>query len=106
MIDQLSVEQLKAKFDAGEKFVLVDVRQANELDICKIEGAVHIPLHELTQRAGELDPQDELVIQCHHGGRSQRAAEYLLSQGFKNVSNLAGGIEDWAVRIDPNMARY
>jgi rhodanese-related sulfurtransferase len=106
MIEQLSAEQLKAKFDAGEKFVLVDVRQANELDICKITGAVHIPLHELTQRAGELDQGAEIVLQCHHGGRSQRAAEYLASQGFKNLANLAGGIEDWAAKIDPNMARY
>lgn len=106
MIDQLSVDDLKKKIDAGEKFVLVDVRQANELDICKIAGAVHIPLHELTQRAGELDPNAEIVLQCHHGGRSQRAAEYLASQGFKNLANLAGGIEEWAAKIDPGMARY
>lgn len=106
MIDQLSVDDLKKKFDAGEKIVLVDVRQANELDICKIDGAIHIPLHELTQRVGELDPSSEIVMQCHHGGRSQRAAEFLVSQGFRNVANLAGGIEAWAVHIDPNMARY
>lgn len=106
MIDQLSVDDLKRKLDAGEKFVLVDVRQANELDICKIAGAIHIPLHELTQRVGELDPSSEIVMQCHHGGRSQRAAEFLVSQGFRNVANLAGGIEEWAARIDPDMARY
>ncbi|MBN8221282.1 MAG: sulfurtransferase [Spirochaetes bacterium] len=106
MIDQLSVHDLKKKFDAGEKFVLVDVRQANELDICKIAGAVHIPLHELTQRVNELDPSAEIVMQCHHGGRSQRAAEFLVAQGFRNVANLAGGIEAWAVHIDPGMARY
>jgi len=106
MIEQLSVRDLKKKLDAKENLVLVDVRQANELDICKIQESIHIPLHELNTRFAELDKNAEIVMQCHHGGRSQRAAEFLVGQGYKNVSNLAGGIEDWASHIDPEMAHY
>ena len=106
MVDQITVHDLKTKMDKGEKFVLVDVRMQNELDICRFENAVHIPLHLLTVRFNELDPQAEIILTCHHGGRSLQAAHFLVNQGYRNVSNLVGGIDAWASLIDPGMARY
>lgn len=106
MVEQVTVHDLKAKIDRGENFVLVDVRNANELDICRFENAVHIPLHLLTARLNELDPQSEIILTCHHGGRSMQAAHFLINQGYRNVANLVGGIDAWAAQIDPNMAKY
>lgn len=106
MVEQLSVHDLKKKMDAKENFTLVDVRQQNELDICKFENALHIPLHEFAARFSELDKSQEIIVTCHHGGRSQQAANFLVQQGYRNVANLVGGIDAWASHIDPDMAHY
>jgi adenylyltransferase/sulfurtransferase len=106
MVEQITVHDLKEKMDKGEKFVLVDVRNQNELDICKFDNAVHIPLHQLSVRFTELDPDAEIILACHHGGRSLQAAHFLFNQGYRKVSNLMGGIDAWACHIDPTMARY
>jgi adenylyltransferase/sulfurtransferase len=106
MVDQITVHDLKAKIDKGEKFILVDVRNQNELDICKFDNAVHIPLHLLAVRYRELPQDAEIILTCHHGGRSMQAAQFLVNQGYRNVSNLVGGIDAWAAQIDSNMARY
>ncbi|GAB4430646.1 MAG: rhodanese-like domain-containing protein [Turneriella sp.] len=106
MVNQITVHDLKAKMDKGEKFVLVDVRMQNELDICRFDSAVHIPLHLLATRFNELDPESEIILTCHHGGRSMQAAYFLVNQGYRNVANLVGGIDAWATHIDPQMAKY
>ncbi|HRP69327.1 MAG TPA: rhodanese-like domain-containing protein [Turneriella sp.] len=106
MVEQISVFELKKKLDNKASITLVDVRQVNELDICKLPEAKHIPLHILMHRLDELDRSSEIIMMCHGGGRSQRAAEFLVSQGFTNVANLVGGIDAWAAQIDSNMARY
>lgn len=105
-IKQISVEQLKEKMDKKESFRLIDVREEEEYKTAHIEGSTLIPLSQLTQRAQELKADEELIVHCHHGGRSQRACEYLAAQGFKNVANLSGGIDAWSVKIDPNVPRY
>ena len=105
-IPEISVEELKARLDRQEDFVLLDVREPFEWDIAKIPGAILIPLGELPSRLSELDPSGELVIQCKSGGRSANAVQFLQSNGFSKVSNLAGGILAWADRIDPSVPRY
>ncbi len=105
-IPEITVEDLKARIDSKEKFVLLDVREPFEWDIAHIEGAKLIPLGELAARLGELNPADEIVVQCKSGGRSGRAVEFLQQNGFSRVSNLAGGILAWADRIDPSIERY
>lgn len=105
-IPEISVEDLKARLDRKENFVLVDVREPFEWDIARIPGAVLIPLGELPSRLVELNPDDDLVIQCKSGGRSAHAVEFLKQQGFSKVSNLAGGILAWSDRIDPGVPRY
>ena len=106
-INQISVEELKRKLDAKESFRLIDVREESEYEIAHIEGAVLLPLSELSRKGiQELKPDEELVLHCHHGGRSQRACEFLKTEGFKSVSNLAGGIDAWSQKIDPKVPRY
>jgi len=106
VVEQISVTELKKKIDNNDNFILIDVRQVNELDICKIASAKHIPLHILMHRLDEIDRSSTVIMMCHVGGRSQRAAEFLVSQGYTDVYNLAGGIDAWAAQIDSTMARY
>jgi adenylyltransferase/sulfurtransferase len=102
-----SVHELHDKMRAGEKFTLVDVRESDEWQMCRLPGAQLIPLSQFTCRAPqELNAQDRIILYCHHGIRSAKAQQFLLSQGFTDVTNLAGGIDDWALHIDTSMRRY
>ena len=105
-IPEISVEELKARLDREENFVLLDVRDPFEWDIARIPGAILIPLGELPTHLGEINPSDDLVIQCKSGGRSANAVQFLQQQGFSKASNLAGGILAWSERIDPTVPRY
>lgn len=106
-VKQITVEELNNRIENREAFKLVDVREKDEYDICQIQGSTLIPLSEFQNKAmQELKPEDDLVIHCHHGGRSQRACEYLMSLGFKKVVNLAGGIDAWSQKVDPKVPRY
>jgi adenylyltransferase/sulfurtransferase len=91
---------------AGTPLVVVDVREPQEWDICHLPGAVLIPLGELPQRLGELDPAVPVVCQCRSGIRSARAAQFLRLQGFQDVRNLTGGILAWADEVDPTVPKY
>ena len=108
MIPQLSaVELARWRADASRAAPLVvDVREAWELELCRIDGALPIPLGQIAQRADELPRDRPLVMVCHHGGRSQHAATLLAGAGFTQVHNLRGGIESWALDVDPTMKRY
>lgn len=91
---------------AGEPLALVDVRQAFERELATLPGDLWIPLAELPQRLAELPSDRPLVVYCHVGGRSARAVEFLRRQGLARAYNLAGGIDAWAARVDPAIARY
>jgi rhodanese-related sulfurtransferase len=86
--------------------LLLDVREASEYAICHIVGSRHIPMNLIPQAHAELDPEQEIVVICHHGMRSARVANYLLQIGFSKVLNLAGGIHAWACEVDPEMPTY
>lgn len=104
-IHQLSAPELKAMLDKSETFELVDVRTDEERAVASIEGSrlLDRAYHdELVQR----DRDTPLVFQCHHGIRSQQAAEYFRQQGFRNLSNLMGGIDAWSLLVDPSVNRY
>ena len=98
--------ELARRIARGDALVLLDVREPAELAICRIRGSRAIPLGELARRAGELDPDQPIVCICHHGIRSANAAAVLAAQGFESVFNLSGGIERWALEVDPSLARY
>lgn len=92
--------------ERGEGAVLLDVREPSEYALVHVEGARHIPMGEIPARLGELDPACAYVVMCHHGGRSQRVALFLASQGYGQVMNLSGGIDAWAQALDPSLPRY
>jgi adenylyltransferase/sulfurtransferase len=103
----ITVEELKAKIDGGEKFRLIDVREPSEYRAARIEGAELKPLGQIAQWAQELvDRDEEIILHCHHGMRSDRACQFLAAQGFTNLRNLIGGIDDWSIKIDPSVVRY
>jgi len=86
--------------------LLVDVREPWEFAYCRIDGSLSIPLGELARRRDELPRERPLVLVCHHGHRSQHAAMLLAGAGFAQVHNLQGGVESWAVDVEPGMRRY
>lgn len=106
-VPQMSVQQLRAALDAGEDLVLLDVREAVELQLASLPGALHIPMGQVTARMiTDLDPDRRIVVMCHHGIRSWQVALYLHGMDFADVHNLAGGIDAWSREIDPSVPRY
>ncbi|MBJ12648.1 MAG: hypothetical protein CMG62_06170 [Candidatus Marinimicrobia bacterium] len=102
----VSVKQLKKLLDSGEKsFELLDVREKNELMICQISKAVHIPMMSIPKRMGEININKNIIVMCHSGVRSMQVCSFLNGNGY-NAINLEGGIDAYAVEIDSNMKRY
>ncbi len=103
----ITAEELKSQMDSGEKFRLIDVREPHEYDHAKIAGAELKPLGQIMLWSQELSDQDEaIVLHCHHGMRSDRACQFLAAQGFSNLKNLIGGIDEWSLKVDPSVPRY
>jgi molybdopterin/thiamine biosynthesis adenylyltransferase/rhodanese-related sulfurtransferase len=103
---EISAVELKQRLDRGDKLKILDVREPNEYQINRIEGSQLMPLGEVPRRYAELDPDEELIVQCKMGGRSAKAADFLRSVGFKRVLNLKGGILDWIDKVDPSQPKY
>ena len=97
---------VKARLDRGEDFVLVDVREQHEWDICNIPGAKLIPLSEFEDRMDELDTDADIVLHCKMGGRSAKAQDILFANGYSKVKNMVGGVTRWADDVDPSMPKY
>ena len=102
----ITVRELKARMDKGDKIFLLDVREPHEYSMAKIEGSVLIPLGQVPHSLKQLDPSAEIVAYCHKGMRSADAVGFLLQQGFSNVKNLIGGIDAWSIEIDQSVPRY
>jgi rhodanese-related sulfurtransferase len=105
-VKQLSATELKNKIQQEEKLFFLDVREPHEFKYAHIANSVLIPLNQIPNRLGELDPQQEIVVICHHGIRSQQAANYLVQSGYKNIANLTGGIDAWSCSCDSSVRRY
>lgn len=103
---EIAPRELAKQLAAGGDLLVVDVREPFEWEICRLEGAIHLPLRELPGRMGELDRRSEIVTVCHHGQRSLRAREILRGAGFNQVRSLKGGVDAWAVEVEPGMERY
>ena len=89
----------------NEEATLLDVREASELAICKIEGALHIPLSEIPDRYDALPKDQPIIVFCHHGMRSLNVQNFLISKGFDNIINMQGGIHAWSLDVDSQVAR-
>jgi adenylyltransferase/sulfurtransferase len=103
---EITALDLKEELDAGKPIVLLDVREPHEYEIASIAGARLIPLGELPERLAELDDHAEIVTHCHHGIRAAKALEILRAAGYSKARMLRGGIDAWAVNVDPEMPRY
>lgn len=111
---EISVQDVAAKVAADEKFIWLDVREPNELSAAAIENerVVNVPLSKLAQEQvaalpAEAQAKDaEIVVFCHHGGRSGQVTSWLRNQGWTNVLNMSGGIDNWARTIDASIGRY
>ena len=107
-MQQLGVIQL-AEWLADEnrpKPLLLDVREPGEIALCCIDGSFVVPMHTVPLRCDEIDPARDVVVICHHGGRSMQVATFLERKGYASVFNLEGGVEAWACQVDPGMRRY
>jgi len=103
---QFRPAELATHLQAGHAPTLLDVREPWEWNLCRLPGAILIPMRDLPVRLQELNKEAETVVICHHGVRSYQAARYLESLGFENVINLSGGVAAWADEVDPAMPRY
>ncbi|MCE0485087.1 MAG: rhodanese-like domain-containing protein [Methylacidiphilales bacterium] len=105
-METITAPELKTRL-AAKDFRLIDVREADEWATARIPEAELIPLSQFQQRAlQELSPEETVIVYCHHGMRSARAQGFLKAQGFSNVINLTGGIDAWALQVNPSMKRY
>jgi rhodanese-related sulfurtransferase len=102
---EITPAQLQQRL-AASALQLVDVRRDEEVALGTLAGAIHIPLHHLPELWHQLNPQLPTVTLCHHGVRSLQAAGLLLANGFVHVQSLKGGLDAWALQIDPNFPRY
>jgi rhodanese-related sulfurtransferase len=105
-VREVSPEELKAQVDAGAAPLVLDVREPWELEIASLPFARHIPMDQITDRIGELDPAQPITVICRAGGRSLTVARYLVRHGFQSVANLTGGILAWGERIDASLRPY
>lgn len=105
---EIDVLAVKSMMDSDANFLLLDCRRTDEYEVARIEQAQLIPMDELSQRLDELeDHRDrQIVVHCHHGGRSLMVARWLREQGFPRAQSMAGGIEAWSVLVDPECPRY
>ena len=104
--ESITPTELKARMDRGDQPMILDVRNPEEIAICRIEGSKVIPLPELANRLGELDANQPLVVHCKSGVRSQKAITLLKEHGFRRLINLTGGILAWIDEVDPSLPRY
>ena len=108
-VPEMTVAELKARIDRGDRLFILDVREPNEFQICRIVGSTLVPLGELPRRLAELPSgpdAPDIVVHCKMGGRSAKAVRQLTEKGFTRVQNLKGGILEWIDRIDPTQAKY
>jgi rhodanese-related sulfurtransferase len=103
----IDVTELSQMLSDENASLLLDVREPWEFEHCNINGSVNIPLSEIPSRLQELGEKNDIVVICHHGGRSWQVASFLENQNIcETIMNLEGGIDAWAIQIDPEMPRY
>jgi rhodanese-related sulfurtransferase len=104
---EITPEEVKMKLDRGEEFTLVDVREPWEVETAHLDAAILIPVGDVPSRAHqELDPEDHIVVICHHGVRSMSVTAWLRQQGFEKAQSMRGGIDTWSRRVDGTVPTY
>ncbi len=106
---ETSPQDVQQRIDAGELLVLVDVREAEEFAVTRIEGATLIPMRSIPANLEQLEAKARnatLIVFCHHGVRSLNVVDWLREQGVSNCQSMAGGIDNWSAIVDPSVPRY
>jgi len=105
---EIDVQSVQELLNSKADFLLLDCREPQEFEHCRIDGSVLIPMNETPRRLDELEPYRDkrIVVHCHHGGRSHNVGQWLIGQGFQRVQNMSGGIDAWSLAIDPEIPRY
>lgn len=104
---EITPAELKSLLDQPAAFTLLDVREPWEFEVSKIAGSKLIPMGDITSRAHqELDPEEHIVVVCHHGVRSMSVTNWLRQQGFDSAQSLRGGIDAWSREVDPKIPTY
>jgi len=104
---EITPEEVKSKLEAKQDLVLLDVREPWEFQTASITGAKLMPMGDVPSRAHqELDPEEHIVVMCHHGVRSMNVTVWLRQQGFENVQSMRGGIDAWSRQVDPKVPMY
>jgi rhodanese-related sulfurtransferase len=103
---EITPEEVKAKLDQTEKFTLLDVREPWEFETANMSGAILIPMGDIPSRIQELDPEDHIIVVCHHGVRSMNVTAWLRQQGFEKAQSMRGGIDAWSRVVDRNVPVY
>jgi rhodanese-related sulfurtransferase len=104
---EITPEEVKAKLNRQETFTLLDVREPWEFETASINGAKLMPMGDVPSRAHqELDPEDEIVVLCHHGVRSMNVTVWLRQQGFEKAQSMRGGIDAWSRNVDGTVPKY
>lgn len=106
MVSEISVMDLSRRIAEPDAPVVLDVREPQEIALARFPGALEIPMQSVPSRMDELDRNAEIFVLCHHGMRSAHVADYLAEQGFTRIGNVTGGIDAWALFVDPSVPRY
>ncbi|HZH90841.1 MAG TPA: rhodanese-like domain-containing protein [Pyrinomonadaceae bacterium] len=106
-MEEISAKELKERLDRGDDLQIIDVREPNEYEAARLEGAKLIPLGQVVNRMSEIDATRETVVHCKLGGRSAKAIEVLTGAGYTGrLMNLKGGITAWSNDVDPSVPKY
>lgn len=107
MVPSISPQELRDRLAAGDDpLVLLDCREAPELAVAAMEGALHIPMQEIPARIEEIDKDRPCAVICHHGVRSAHVVAFLMQRGYGKVWSVSGGIDAYARLVDPSIPRY
>ena len=103
---EIQPEEVRSLRDAAEEFTFLDCRETWEYQTAHIEGTKHIPMQDIPMRIQELDPDDHIVVICHHGVRSMNVTAWLRQQGYEKTQSVAGGIDRWSRVVDSSVPIY
>ncbi len=103
---EITVGELRRRQQSGDKFLLIDVREPWEYEVCRIEGGKLIPMRTIPANLQSLDGDEDVICYCHHGMRSLDVAAWLRAQGVEGAQSLAGGIDRWSLEVDSSVPRY
>ncbi len=106
LYESITPKQLAERLKTGEKLRLIDVREPQEYAVARIDAAELLPLTRFNEWIETLEPEQEIVVMCHHGIRSANVCMFLVRNGFEKVFNLEGGIDSWSLEVDENTPRY